>query len=182
MSSLLQHHGCTTTPRPGKVELLLSLEHWEESPMACQNCGRPLSFPLEKEHVCECGHAIADVFHRTQDQSRQSPGESTHWRLWEHWSDEFNARCRSGAVKYTYASNHWRTVESEPVKVDGVKGTVPKLYRIFRRPLGMFGCWVTFRYNGETHAPDLSVPTRVEKLPRDAIALTDDEAARYWRS
>lgn len=185
MSSLLQHHGCTTKHQPGKVELLMYLVHQEEEPMKCMNCGREVFFPLQREHFCECGQLIGDVFSRSLEQSRNHPGESTHWMMWEHWSEELNARCRSGKVKYTYASNHWREVDSEKVeltKPDGTTMREPKLYRIFRRPVGMFGCWVEFRYNGETHAPDLSVPIRVEKLPRDAVALTDEESVKYWMS
>ena len=43
-----------------------------------------------------------------------------------------------------------------------------RLYRIFRKPAGMCGCWVVFRINGQEMVPDLSVFTRVTKLPRDA--------------
>lgn len=185
MSSLLQHHGCTTDYRPGKVELLMCLEHWIEEPMKCMNCGREVFFPLQREHFCECGVAIADVFHRSMDQARKHPGESIHWMMWEFWSEEMNAKCRSEKVKYSYCGNHWRTVDSEPQEIQDDKGKwhkVPKLYRIFRKPTGMWGCWVTFRYNGSEHAPDLSVPIHVEKLPRDAEPLTEEEAKKYWFS
>lgn len=47
----------------------------------------------------------------------------------------------------------------------------PKLYGFWRRPRGMFGCWVVFRYLGEEHVPDLSIPIQLEKLPRDAKPL-----------
>lgn len=51
-----------------------------------------------------------------------------------------------------------------------------------RKPVDMLGCWVRFRYNGALHAPDLSVPIQVTKLPRDAKALTLDESAKIWHS
>jgi hypothetical protein len=74
-------------------------------------------------------------------------------------------------------------VDAEPVKLqrpDGSFATVPKLYRIYRKPAGTFGCWVVFRWNGEEHIPDLSCPIDVQTLPRDATSLTHDEAAAYW--
>jgi hypothetical protein len=76
-----------------------------------------------------------------------------------------------------------RKVDSEPVRLtrpNGSTTTVPRLYRVFRKPAGMFGCWVVFRWNGKEHVPDLSVPIGVEKLPRDATPLSDSEAANYW--
>lgn len=183
MSSLLQHHGCTTTPQRGRVELLMYLTKWVEEPMKCMNCGREVFFPLQREHFCECGQLIGDVFHYTESEGRKCPSDSTNWRMWEHWSEELNERCRSGKYQYTYAANRWKEVDAEEAvrfERDGKVSLVPPLYRIFRKPVGMFGCWVTFRYNGDVHAPDLSVPIRVEKLPRDAVRLTDEEAARYW--
>ena len=75
--------------------------------------------------------------------------------------------------------------DAEPViltRPDGTKSACAKLYRIWRKPVGMWGCWVVFRYNGKEHVPDLSVPISVLKLPRDAKPLTDEEAARYWFS
>lgn len=116
MSSLLQHHGCTTTPKRGRVELLMYLTHEEP---------------------------------------------------------------------YPHTDRITKTVDSEPVKYTRPNGsltTCPKLYRVWRKPVGMWGCWVVFRYNNEKHVPDLSVPIGVDRLPRDAEALTHDEATRYWFS
>ena len=73
------------------------------------------------------------------------------------------------AVKYPPGHRNYGTYSIQPV-----------LYRIWRKPRGMFGCWVVFNINGEEMAPDLSVPTRLLKLPRDAERLTHDEAAHYW--
>jgi len=56
----------------------------------------------------------------------------------------------------------------------------PVLYAVYRRPAGMFGCWVVFRWNGDEHVPDLSVPIATLKLPRDAKRLPLEDARRYW--
>lgn len=74
-------------------------------------------------------------------------------------------------------------VDSEPVQLEwnGKKHIVPKLYRIWRKPAGMFGCWVVFRINGTEQVPDLSCPIGLPKLPRDAKALTEDEAIEAWQ-
>lgn len=68
----------------------------------------------------------------------------------------------------------------ELIRPDGTKAIVPKLYRIYRKPKGMFGCWVVFRYNGKDQVPDLSVPIAVHKLPKDAEAVPEDYAVKYW--
>lgn len=56
------------------------------------------------------------------------------------------------------------------------------LYRAFRRPVGMLGCWVQFRYNGKIHAPDLSLPIPVAEVPLGATRLNETEAIAYWHS
>jgi len=71
------------------------------------------------------------------------------------------------------------TTFTENVEEDRQKRSV--LYRIYRRPVGLFGPWVIFRYNGVTHTPDLSIPIAVFKLPRDATRLTEEEADNYWK-
>lgn len=105
--------------------------------------------------------------------------------LYLEWSPELTEKCRNGAHPTCYVSDHWKQVDTEErvrFERDGKVSMEPPLYRIFRKPVGMWGCWVEFRYNGEIHVPDLSVPIRVEKLPRDAERLTDEEAAKYWFS
>tara|TARA_R110000772_G_scaffold249530_2_gene363919 strand:+ start:66413 stop:66745 length:333 start_codon:yes stop_codon:yes gene_type:complete len=62
-----------------------------------------------------------------------------------------------------------------------------KIYQFFRKPKGMFGNWVVFRYNKLDHVPDLSTPitfskSRGEKLPRDAKPLSEDYCSKYWHS
>lgn len=58
----------------------------------------------------------------------------------------------------------------------------PVIYRAWRKPAGTWGCWVVFRYNGEEHVPDMSIPIAVNRLPRGAQRLDTDAAARYWHS
>ena len=60
--------------------------------------------------------------------------------------------------------------------------TYYRLWRIYRKPAGMWGPWVVFRWLGEKHAPDLSVPISTFRLPRDAKRLTDEECEAYWKS
>jgi hypothetical protein len=55
-----------------------------------------------------------------------------------------------------------------------------QLYRVWRKPVGMFGCWVVFRYNGEEHIPDLSCPFGVPTLPRGAEKLSPADNAIAW--
>lgn len=56
------------------------------------------------------------------------------------------------------------------------------IHEAYRKPVGMFGCWVVFRMNGKEIVPDLSIPIPVGKLPRDARRLTWDECMSYWHS
>jgi hypothetical protein len=56
----------------------------------------------------------------------------------------------------------------------------PQLYTIIRKPIGMMGHWVVFRYLGEEHVPDLSCPIAVPKLPRGAKKMTPEENAAAW--
>jgi hypothetical protein len=67
-----------------------------------------------------------------------------------------------------------------PVELD--EDEQPVLYRIWRMPAGIWGCWVLFRYHGKENAPDLSVPIRMESLPKGAERLTLDESRKYWKS
>lgn len=73
-----------------------------------------------------------------------------------------------------------RTVDAETYTCAQCGKSHGVLYRAWRKPCGMLGCWVQFRYNGEIHVPDLSVPIGVQKLPRDAVRLSDAEASEYW--
>lgn len=75
------------------------------------------------------------------------------------------------------------TVRDEYVDVitDPATGrTLPRLAIATRRPCGMFGCWVVFRYLGAEHVPDLSVPISVERLPRGARVCSNAETIALW--
>jgi hypothetical protein len=56
----------------------------------------------------------------------------------------------------------------------------PQLYVAWRKPAGMFGHFVVFRYLGEEQVPDLSIPIAVERVPRGARKLTSEENAKHW--
>ena len=59
---------------------------------------------------------------------------------------------------------------------------LPVLYTFARKPAGMLGCWVVFRYLGEKHVPNMSCPLNLDTLPRGAVRMTDDETLETWRS
>ncbi len=58
----------------------------------------------------------------------------------------------------------------------------PRLFTFVRKPKGMFGCWVVFRYNGKDQVPDLSCPLSLEKLPRGAEPMSLVESMNVWHS
>ena len=157
-------------------------EHVEARPMSCSDCGHAWA---GERHCAKCGRFV--LFAR-----RRNPGDDPHTytdvvSMEESMQfPEYAELCANPnreSNRTTTVSNRWDTIDSEPVRLvrpDGTCAIVPKLYRIWRRPVGMLGCWVQFRWNGKIHSPDLSVPIGVSELPRDAESLTDDEAARYW--
>ena len=60
----------------------------------------------------------------------------------------------------------------------------PFLWEFYRKPKGMWGNWVVFRWNNEDHVPDLSVPMSMFdfQMPRDARKLSAEESAKHWKS
>jgi len=56
----------------------------------------------------------------------------------------------------------------------------PILYTFARKPAGMFGCWVQFRYNGEIHVPDLSCPFGLDELPKGSKRMTQEDSEKAW--
>ena len=54
------------------------------------------------------------------------------------------------------------------------------IYLAYRKPAGVFGHWVVFRYLGEEHVPDLSIPIRVPRPPRGSVRCDELESARIW--
>ena len=58
----------------------------------------------------------------------------------------------------------------------------PRIFTVARKPKGMFGQWVVFRYNGKDNVPDLSCPIAEFRLPRDAKPVTDEQNTAIWHS
>lgn len=57
-----------------------------------------------------------------------------------------------------------------------------RIFTFVRKPRGMFGCWVVFRYNGKDQVPDLSCPLGLSVMPRDARPLSFQESMEIWHS
>jgi hypothetical protein len=76
----------------------------------------------------------------------------------------------------------WNQAPAEPVACTICGKDHERIHVAYRKPCGMFGPWVVFRYNGEEHVPDLSIPISVERIPRGAEPLSDEENARVWHS
>lgn len=88
-----------------------------------------------------------------------------------------------GLVMYLVAPDEhgnptWDGIEHIPC--DCKWGKHEQVYEVFRKPVGMLGCWVQFRLNGEVIVPDLSIPIKVTKLPRDARKMDPEEVKEYW--
>ena len=83
---------------------------------------------------------------------------------------------------YKITKKDYNETDSEPFLCHKCSRYHPILYKVSRRPIGMFGHFVVFRYNGAEHVPDLSIPIAVEKLPKDAKAMSVEDCAKYWHS
>ena len=55
-----------------------------------------------------------------------------------------------------------------------------RIWTAYRKPRGMFGCWVVFRINGTEQVPDLSCPIATFDLPRDVKPLPIAECIAAW--
>ena len=56
-----------------------------------------------------------------------------------------------------------------------------RLYTFIRKPAGMFGHWVVFRWHGQEHVPDLSIPIGIPgSPPRGARYMTETESSEAW--
>lgn len=170
------------------------LVHHSEKPIRCMEC----SHPWEQGHSrCQkCGRFILSV--RKYENPHQKYKETTvlisHGDFYgrrngvAYEDSEYTAFCKENKetqIGVTSCRNSWEKVDSEPVVLPHPrkgKSTVPKLYRVWRKPVNTCGHFVGFKISGEVTYPDLSCPTSLEKLPRDAEALTDEEAAKYWFS
>ena len=168
MSSLLQHRGIID--KRG-VELLMYLRTTEVY-ARCDHCG--VRQDLENTACDGCKKPFALRFRGASTDGKYTSNMEVLIPYDQRTAPDSNWSEPS-------IGNTSHTFDTEPVEFAGRAGaTCPKLYRIFRRPAGMFGCWVVFRWNGKTHVPDLSVPIAVDALPRDAKPLTDIEAETYW--
>ena len=76
----------------------------------------------------------------------------------------------------------WNAPPLEEVLCTICGGWHERIHVAYRKPCGMFGPWVVFRYNGEKHVPDLSIPISVDRLPAGAEPLSDEENSKAWHS
>jgi len=81
-----------------------------------------------------------------------------------------------GAVKWV------KQIDREPIDCTLCDEQHPQLYAAWRRPAGTFGSWIVFRYLGQEHIPDLSIPISVKKVPRGAEKLSVKENSEYWHA
>ena len=79
-----------------------------------------------------------------------------------------------------YRADEVELVECSVCSTDAVTRTHPQIHRVYRKPAGVFGPWVVFRYNGDKHVPDLSHPIAIVKLPRGAERLSAEENSETW--
>ena len=165
MSSLLQHHG---TMNARGVELLMYLQKTETF-HSCDTCGAEQ--PAENTVCSGCQKQFAQRFIGSGDDRRMEV------------LIPYEDRPIGSSAREVSLCQRSRTFDVEPVTLrrpNGTETVCPKLYRIFRKPAGMFGCWVVFRWGGKEHVPDLSVPIGVDTLPRDAREVPEPEACAYW--
>ena len=88
------------------------------------------------------------------------------------------------SVQREYAPGHSYTVDEDIERVPCATcgKDHPQLYVAWRKPVGMWGCWVVFRYLGGEHVPDLSIPIAVLKVPKGARKLSLDDNSRIWHT
>lgn len=184
MSSLMQSPGRVLK---GKVEIFLTLKHSVETPMRCMWCAHPYVDGM----VCKgCKRAITHLFKYydpcVPGYCKRPAGRSDETtEVAEQWDDDTRAVACGRPGGTVYCSNSWNDDDSELDLLTRPSGTTtyqPRLYRIWRKPIDMLGCWVRFRWCNRLHAPDLSTPTRVyqHEFPKDAKPLTIEEAQAYW--
>jgi len=97
---------------------------------------------------------------------------------------QFNGRIEKGKVGLLFQlikKDGYKIINTDEFQCSCGKNH-PNIYEAFRKPAGMFGCWVVFRYNGQENVPDLSIPIDIEVLPRGAKKLTQELAEKYWHS
>lgn len=99
---------------------------------------------------------------------------------------QFNGRVDSKGVHiqaYKVDSEPWYQAKEEFLFFcPKCKRQHPRLFIFARKPRGMFGPWVVFRFNGRDQVPDLSCPIALSVLPRDAQSLSLKESMEIWHS
>jgi len=182
MSSLLQSPGRSVA---GKHEIFVYLVHYTEKPIRCMECGEPWE---EQDRCQECGRFV--LFAHKYERPHQKPDEtkiilSVRSAMQKPDYAVFCEEHKANNIGTTSCCNSFEMHDSEPVALPHPSNgtlTVPRLYRVWRTPEGSLGQWVGFNVSDGKTYPDLSVPTRLEKMPRDAEPLTDEEATKYWFS
>lgn len=79
-----------------------------------------------------------------------------------------------------YPEDTYMGIESEMVPCHICGKSHPRIHIAFRKPIGMLGCWVLFCYNGAKHAPDLSHPISIFKIPKGSKPLDDLKNSECW--
>ena len=178
MSSLLQHRG-QQCPKRG-VELLVYLVEW--SPLLsprCDHCGTPAE--LTPDGLVLASWECSNPKCRRPFWGGCLTKDGKYFRRTaEQWIGVDVSRGTAGVYVPTQ-----HKVDCEPVTLthsDPSRGTmlVPRLYRIWRKPVGMMGPWVGFKISDETSYPDLSCPIGLFVLPKGAKLLTTEEAVAAW--
>lgn len=172
MSSLLQFRGQI---KNGKVGLLFYLQiQLPTIPIHCNNCLTPL---VADEWDClDCKLPFCG---KRTEQGWQNRSEVLGDNAWEgyQWTSQYGIKSAGATITIPYP------IDAEPIQLTHPDGSIsiqPQLYRCWRKPVGMFGCWVVFRYNGTENVPDLSCPISTLQLPRDAKPLSVEEQQQYW--
>ena len=55
-----------------------------------------------------------------------------------------------------------------------------QIWVAWRKPAGAWGHWTVFRYLGEEHVPDLSIPIAVPRPPLGAVKLSPEDSCALW--
>jgi len=98
---------------------------------------------------------------------------------------QFNGETGRAGVRLQFCRTHDGSITgdyTDEYHCDDCGRSHPRIALAWRKPRGMFGCWVVFQYNGSEHAPDLSVPIKVQDYPRGSVLLSDAESSGIWHS
>jgi hypothetical protein len=161
----------------------LYLERFIEYPIKCNECGA--EYVPDSKSCVGCKRYFLQV--RKYTAPKQNYKEATVLRSMRDATidSEYLDLCKKGlkADDTAMACNAYWPEYAEPISFTDKNGKihkVPKLYYIYRKPVGMCGNYVGFRVNGQITYPDMSTPIRVDRLPRDSKPLTEEESRQYW--